>query len=182
MWLKTAACIGLLLLPSLSPVKWVKTKLADGVIVSVPDLLLPMTPEDMAQRFPSVRAPLGAFTNQERLVDFSVNISATSWPDGNVEIAKKFFRSSVQNLYDRVDFIAEGIQTVKKKKFIYFEFESRISGDRRKQDLKDPVMKYTYIYYYVDKDRTLVFTFSCPKDLQEEWQPVAHELMKRIRV
>lgn len=141
-----------------------------------------MTPEDMAQRFPSVRAPLGAFTSEDRLVDFSVNISATSWPDADTVIAKKFFKASLQNLYDRVDFIDEGIQTLKKKNFIYFEFNSRISGDRRRQELKEPVMKYTYISYYVHKDRTLVFTFSCPKDLQQEWQHIARELMKRIRV
>lgn len=180
-WLNTVACVALLSLTALAPVKWVVTKLTEGVTVSVPDVLLPMSQEDMAQRFPSVRAPLGAFTNQDRLVDFSVNISATSWPDGDVEIAKKFFKSSLQNLYDRVDFLSEGIQPVKKKKFIYFEFESRISGER-KQGLTDPVLKYTYICYYVHKDRTIVFTFSCPKDLQQEWQPIARELMKRIRV
>lgn len=179
---KTATGLLLLAMMSLTPAKWVKTRLADGITVSVPDQLVPMTPEDMAQRFPSVRAPLGAFTNVDRLADFSVNISATTWPDGDVELAKKFFKSSLQNLYDRVDFLGEGIQTIRKKKFIYFEFESRISGDRRRQELNEPVMKYTYICYLVQKDRTLVFTFSCPSALREEWQPLAHEMMKRIRV
>jgi hypothetical protein len=140
-----------------------------------------MTPEDMAQRFPSVRAPLGAFTNADRLADFSINISATNWPDGDVEMAQKFFKASLQNLYDRVDMIGEGVQSIHKKKFIYFEFESRISGDRR-QGLRDPVLKYTYIQYLVQKNRTLVFTFSCPTDLQQEWQPLAREMMKKIRV
>lgn len=180
--LKTAAVLALVTLMSLAPAKWMKTRLPDGVTVSVPDLLVPMTPEDMAQRFPSVRAPLGAFTNAERLADFSVNISATNWPDADVELASKFFKSGLQNLYDRVEFIDEGIHTLHKKKFIYFEFESRISGDRRKQGFQDAVLKYTYIQYLIQKDRTLVFTFSCPKDLQQEWQPLAHEMMKRISV
>lgn len=179
--MKTAACLALVALMAMSPARWVKTRLADGVTVSVPDLMAPMTPEDMAQRFPSVRAPLGAFTNADRLADFSINISATNWPDGNVEMAQKFFKASLQNLYDRVDMIGEGVQSIHKKKFIYFEFESRISGERR-QGLQDPVLKYTYIQYLVQKDRTLVFTFSCPKDLQQEWQPLAREMMKKIRV
>lgn len=179
--LKTAAALSVAALIAMAPLKWVKTHLADGVTVSVPDLLSPMTPEDMAQRFPSVRAPLGAFTNADRLADFSVNISATNWPDGDVELARKFFKASLSNLYDRVDMIGEGVHTLRKKKFIYFEFESRISGERR-QGLQDPVLKYTYIQYYVSKDRTLVFTFSCPKDLQQEWQPLAQEMMKRVRV
>lgn len=179
---KTTALLLLFVLTSLAPVKWVKNRLPDGVTVSVPDQLTPMTPEDMAQRFPSVRAPLGAFTNADRVTDFSINISATNWPDADVEMAQKFFKASLQNLYDRVDMISEGIQPIHKKKFIYFEFESRISGDRRREGLSDPVLKYTYIQYLVQKDRTLVFTFSCPKDLQVEWQPVAREMMKRIRV
>ena len=169
------------MLMAMAPSRWVKTRLTDGVTVSVPDQLAPMAPEDIVQRFPSVRAPLGAFTNAERLADFSVNISATNWPDGNVELAQKFFKASLQNLYDRVDVISEGVQLIHKKKYIYFEFESRITGERR-QGLQDAVLKYTYIQYLVQKDRTLVFTFSCPKELQEEWQPLAREMMKRIRV
>lgn len=178
---KTGAIVLALALSSLASVKWVKAKLPDGVTVSVPDLLVPMTPDDMAQRFPSVRAPLGAFTNVDRLTDFSINISATNWPDADVELARKFFKASLQNLYDRVDFLSEGIHPVHKKKFIYFEFESRISGERR-QGLQDPVLKYTFIQYLVQRDRTLVFTFSCPKDQEEMWRPLAMEMMKRVRV
>ena len=160
----------------------VKTKVANGITVSLPPELLPMTPDDIAQRFPSVRAPLAAFTNVDRLVDFSINISATMWPGKDVPMAQQFFKASLQNLYDRVDFIGEGTQVLHKRKFIFFEFESRISGDRRKQELRQPVLKYTYIQYLVQKDRTLVFSFTCPKDMMEEWQPVAREMMKSLRV
>jgi hypothetical protein len=171
-----------LVLSSLTVSKWVKSNLPNGVTVTVPEELAPMTPEDIALRFPSVRAPLGAFTNQERLIDFSVNISATNWPDGDAELARKFFKASLQNLYDRLDMIKEGTQVIKKKKYIFFEFESRISGDRRVQGLGEPIVKYVYIQYLVLKDKTLVFTFSCPKDRREEWQGQAHEIMNRIRV
>lgn len=160
----------------------VKTKVADGITVSLPNTLYPMTPDDIAQRFPSARAPLAAYTNDGRVVDFSINISATQWPDANTELAREFFKSSLMNLYDRADIIEEGIQSLRKKKFIFFEFDSRISGDRRRQGQETPILKYTYIQYLVEKDRTLVFTFSCTKDLKEEWQPVAREMMKSIRV
>jgi hypothetical protein len=160
----------------------VKTKVSDGVTVSLPATLYPMTPDDIAQRYPSVRAPLGAYTNQERTIDFSVNISATNWPDGDVEMAQKFFKSGLYNLYDKVDLIGEGTQLLKKKKFIYFEFESRISGDRRKQGYQDPILKYTFIQYLVEKERTLVFTFSCPKDQRDDWQETARAIMRSVRV
>jgi hypothetical protein len=179
---KSLGLILLVLLVSAAPRKLVKKKIADGITASVPDDFSPMTPEDMAQRFPSARAPLGAFTNQDRLVDFSVNISATSWPDGNAEMAQQFFKAALVNLYDRLEMINEGTYLLNKKKFFFFEFTSRISGDRRRQGMADPVLKYTYIQYYVEPSRTLVFSFSCPKDQVEEWQPVAREMMKSVKV
>lgn len=180
--LKSTLCVLLLTLMALTPaIKWTKTKL-EGATVSTPEQLQPMTQDDIAQRFPSVRAPLGAFTTQDRLADFSINISATNWPDGDVDLARKFFKAALQNLYDRVDFMGEGVTTLHRKKFIYFEFESRISGDRRKQGMTEAILRYTYIQYHIQNERTIVFSFSCPKDLQEEWQPLVHEMMKRVRV
>ncbi|CAN5291789.1 hypothetical protein BH09BAC3_BH09BAC3_17880 [soil metagenome] len=171
-----------LLITSFTASKLVKTKLPAGVTVSLPSTMYPMTQDDIAQRYPSVRAPLGAFTDQERAADFSVNISATKWPDGDADLAAKFFKSGLSNLYDRVDMISEGTQLLHKKKFIYFEFESRISGDRRKQGFQDPILKYTFIQYLVEKERTLVFTFSCPKDQREEWAETAKAIMQSVRV
>jgi hypothetical protein len=86
MGLKTLAVLVLLTLSSFAVSKWIKTKLPDGVTVSLPEQLIPMSPEDIAIRFPSVRAPLGAFSNEDRLVDFSVNISATRWPDARMRM------------------------------------------------------------------------------------------------
>ncbi len=162
--------------------KLVKTKVADGITVSLPAELYPMTPDDIAQRFPSVRAPLGAYTNQDRVVDFSVNISATSWPDGDVELAEQFFKAGLRNLYDRLDMITEGTHLLHKKKFIFFEFDSRINGDKRKQGYQDPILRYTYTQYLIQPGRTLVFTFSCPKDLKEDWQETARSIMQSVRV
>ena len=67
---------------------------------------------DFTQRYPSVRAPLAAYTDEDRLVDFSVNISATQWPDTDLELAQKFFKAGVVNMFDRVEMIKEGIYEV----------------------------------------------------------------------
>lgn len=162
--------------------KLVKTKVNDEITVSLPAGFFAMTPEDIAQRLPSVRAPLGAYTNQDRVVDFSVNISATQWPDANQEIAAKFFKSALYNLYDKVDMISEGIMDVHKKKYIYFEFESRTNANRRVEGGSEPILKYTRIQYLVEEGRTLVFSFSCPRNLREEWEEISLQVMKSVRV
>jgi hypothetical protein len=163
-------------------IKLVKTKVTDGIIASIPKDFKPMDDLDFSQRYPSVRKPLAAFTNADREVDFSVNISATQWPDGDLEIAGKFFKSSVINMFDNVEMISEGIQEIHGRKFVYFEFESRVKGDRTKLEFKEPVLNYTYIQYLVEPGRTLVFSFNCPKRLKDEWQPTAHKMMKSIKL
>jgi hypothetical protein len=162
--------------------KLVKTKVNDAISVAIPQGWRPMDGMDFSQRYPSVRAPLAAYTNDERVVDFSVNISATQWPDQNAEMAKGFFKASLVNMFDKVDFISEGIREDKGKQYIYFEFESRINGNRREEGFKDPVMRYTYIQYLLGKGQTLVFSFNCPRRLKEQWQETAHAMMKAVKV
>lgn len=162
--------------------KLVKMKVNDFITVSVPQGWRPMDGMDFTQRYPSVRAPLAAYTNEERLVDFSVNISATQWPDANVEVAKGFFKASLMNMFDRVEMISEGVHEVNKKKFIYFEFESRVNGNRQQEGFQDPVLKYTYIQYLVEPGRTIVFSFNCPRRVREEWQETARAMMKAVKV
>ena len=160
----------------------VKTKVTDKITVSLPAGFHAMTPEDITQRMPSVRAPLGAYTNQDRVVDFSVNVSATQWPDGNQEIAAKFFKASLHNLYDRVEMIDEGMHKVHKKNYIYFEFESRTNASQRVEGGSEPILKYTYIQYLVEPGRTLVFSFNCPRNQREDWQETARAVMKTVKV
>ncbi len=164
------------------PIKLIKTKINNDITVSLPPTLVPMTPEDIVLRYPSVRAPLGAFTNLNRDTDFSVNISATQWPDADLQLAGKFFKSGIYNLYDRVDIISEGTHLVNKKKFIFLEFESRINGNKLKEGERQPMFRYSYVQYYVEKGRTLVFAFNCAKDHRPEWQETVRAMMKTIKI
>lgn len=149
---------------------------------SIPENFKPMDEMDFTQRYPSVRAPLAAFTNEDREVDFSVNISATQWPDGDLTVASKFFRVGLTNLFDKVDFISEGIHEVHGKKFVYFEIESRMNGNKMNEGARAPILKYTYIQYLVEKERTLVFTFSCPSRVKQDWQDTAASMMKSVKI
>ena len=165
-----------------SPDKLIKTKVADGITISLPAELSPMTTDDIIQRYPSVRAPLAAYTDLNRTLDFSVNISATQWPDANLEMAQKFFKASIQSFYDRIDVIDEGVHEVHKKKLIFLEFESRVNGNKMELGEQQPVYRYTYIQYLVEPERTLVFSFNCPKSSKEDWQEKVRAMMKTVRI
>jgi hypothetical protein len=163
-------------------VNLVKTKINKNISVSLPQIFSPMTPEDLIQRYPSVRAPLGAYTDSDRLADFSVNISATQWPDQNLDFARSFFKSSIMNMFDRVEVLGEGIREIKDNKFIFFEFTSRLNPEKQNIATQDALVRYTYIMYLIRPKQTLVFSFTCTKDVQETWQPVAREIMNTIQV
>src|SRR5215203_640912 len=94
-----------LILASFDQPKLIKTKVSNDITVSIPENWRPMDGLDFTERYPSVRAPLAAFTNEERFADFSINISATRWPDEDVEIAQKFFKASFSNLFDKVEML-----------------------------------------------------------------------------
>lgn len=162
--------------------KLVKTKVTDDITVSLPQDFYAMTPQDIARRYPSVRSPIGAYTNESRLVDFSVNVSATRWRPEDAAIAKDFFKASLFNLYDKVNLIHEGIKSINKHDFIIFEFESRINGDQFSLDKKDPIRTYSYIQYLILHGETFVFSFSCPIRLKDQWQAVVPEIMNSIKV
>lgn len=160
----------------------VKIKVNDMITVYIPSDWRPMDDLDIAQRYPSVRAPIAAYTNEDRISDFSVNVSATQWPDADVKLAQKFFKAGLMNMFDRVEMIDEGINDLRGKQFIFFEFESRINGNRQSEGLTDPVLRYTYIQYLIQSNRALVFSFSCPRRQREVYQETAREMMKRVRV
>ena len=161
--------------------KLVKVKVTDDITVSIPQEWNPMDALDFTQRYPSVRAPLAAYTNIDRTIDFSVNISATQWPDSDLEMAQQFFKASLVSMFDRVEMINEGVQEVNKKKFIFFEFDSRINGTRQ-EGQQDPVLRYTYIQYLLEPGKTLVFSFNCSRREKQDWQETARVMMKSIKV
>ena len=162
--------------------KLMKVKVTDAITVSIPKDWRPMDALDFTQRYPSVRAPLAAYTNEDRLVDFSINVSATQWPDTDLELAQKFFKAGVLNMFDRVEMIKEGVYEVNKKKFIFFEFDSRINGNKQQEGFQDPVLRYTYIQYLIEPGKALVFSFNCPRRQKEEWQETARLMMKSVKV
>lgn len=173
--------LGILLI-FLPPSKLLPTKIKEGITVPIPLEMRTMTDNEVVQHSPSVRAPLGAFTTNDQLVDFVVSISATQWPDMDIALAKQFFRVGVMNLYDKVTFINDDIVTINKKKFIRFEFESKINGIKTLSGQTDVTMKYHYVLYLPQPKRALVFSFQCPRYIKDDWQPMVDKMMKGIKM
>ena len=167
--------------PYLQEGKWTKTKIGENITLKLPPDFYEMTPSDQAQRYPSVRQPLGAWTNDQRLVDLSVKISATQWRYSDTPMAREFFKASLLNLYDQVEFQQDQIEEINGKNFIVFEFNSRIEGDPSLENSR-AIRKYNYVMYLIQGGQTYVFTLQAPQRYQAEWQEVANTFMHSVKV
>lgn len=163
-------------------VKLVKTKIGDHITVNLPKHFLEATASDLARRYPSVRKPLGAYTDQDRLTDFSVNVSATQWGAGDIAIAKAFFKASVMELYDRTDFIKEEVQTINGRDYIVFEFNSVVNGDHDSLERQGAVRKYSYMQYLLINGKTIVFSFNTSAHLKAQWEEIVPAIMQSVTV
>ena len=162
----------------------VRTEIYQGITVSMPKSFRPMSEALVQERYLAARRPLAAYTGPNQQVAFGLNVSNTRWQAGDLEMLKDFYRASVLELYDEVDFIKEGIEEINGKSFAVFEFVSVVRPDEDDMSItnRKPIRQYTYIQYTIHNDKTWVFDFSVPARAQNEWQATAQEMMSSVRM
>lgn len=163
-------------------VKLVKTKVSDEISVMLPQDFMPMTEQDINARYVSYRPPIALYTDPNRLVDFGVNISPTYFKPGDIKILQGFYKNTLITLYDTVNFLNQEIKNIDGIDFAVFEFVSSIAGDESSFSQQAPVNKYTLIYYAIINDKTLLFNFTCPLKLKDNWQDDAEEIMSSVKI
>ncbi len=162
--------------------KFIRVEISEKISVSLPESFQPMTEDQMRRKFLSARPPLAAYTSANQLADFTVGASNTRWQTTDLPILKDFYRSSLLELYDEVDFIDEGVRSVDDVQVAYFEFTSVVKSDEDALTPKPPVHRYTYAQYTIHQDKALVFTFSCPRQRQSQWQSIAQKVMESVKL
>ena len=162
--------------------KFVRVEVSEDIIVSLPESFQKMTEDQMQRKFLSARPPLAAYTSPDQMADFGVNVSNPRWQASDLPILKDFYRSSLLELYDEVDFIEEGIHSVNNADMVFFEFTSLVNEDEDSVVPKPPVQQYTYVQYAIHENKALVFTFSCPTRRKNQWQPTAQKIMASVKM
>ena len=162
--------------------KLVKVEVSENITVNLPQSFQPMTEDQMLRKFESARPPVAAYTSADQRADFSVSTSATRWQSSDLPILKDFYRSSLLELYDEVDFLDEGLREVDGVQVAFFELTSLVKEDENAVVPKPPVQMYTFIQYTIHNEKTLIFTFSSPLRQQSQWQPIAQEIMSSVKL
>ncbi len=146
-------------------------KLIDGAKVKLPSDFTPMTDDDLALRYPSTKKPLAMYTSADKTADFGLNISKTVWPESDLKILQKIYKSTILEMYNKVAFTKEEIMTIDKQPFIAFEFTSEVENHK----------KYSYVLYKVVKNHVYIFNYTCSQRVQEKWQPLAQQIVSSIK-
>ncbi len=160
----------------------VKKQVTEKIQLLLPGNFQPMSQELMDQRYLTARKPIAAYTNERQMVDLTVSTSNTRWQASDLPILKDFYKASLMELYDEVNFSREEIEEVNGKHFVVFEFTSIVRSEENALTARSPVRKYTRIQYTVDAGQTLVFSFTCPQLLQPKWEETARKVMQSIQI
>ncbi|GAA4009883.1 hypothetical protein GCM10022408_22560 [Hymenobacter fastidiosus] len=168
-----------LTLASFGGPKLTKTAITKGMTIGIPAGFVPLPDDGIAAKYPAARRPLAVFTDPSGRIDFSVAQKPTTFNDRDYGLLLKIYKASIQNMYSKVQFLAEDIRTVNKRDFVVLEFVSTVNDTRRGGNLS-PIRRYQLVQYAIQTDQLLVFTFNCPADEQAKWQPTAQAVMQSI--
>jgi len=146
----------------------------------VPQGFTPLPDEGIAVKFPSPRKPLVVYSSPNGKVDYSVAVRPTMFgPDYNVLLP--MYKSSIQRLYTKVEFLTQEVRKVNGREFVALEFVSTLSDNRRSNALAT-LRKYEYIQYTVQGEQLYIFSFSAPAEEQAQWRPMAQAVQSDINL
>lgn len=159
-----------------------RVKVNKYISMKVPQDFVPMSQQELISRYVSARAPIAMYTSQDQQTDLGINETSNNWQGGDLEIIQSFYKASIANLFTEVDFIQEEIQTIGDRGFIVFEFVSKVSDENSTFGNGTSVSKYTYIVYTLFQEKVVLFNFTCPARLRQQWAAPVKEMMNSIRI
>ena len=172
----------LFLLLSAQQYRLVKVKVDKNITVKLPTDCLIDTHQSRFAKYISYRFPIALYSNSTKEVDFSVNFSVSKWQSSDLELVQSFYKSNIANLFDDIDFLSESIDEINDRKYIVFEFTSSISEAQSVLRQGASIKKYYYIQYTLMKGSVLIFSFSTPQRIMNEWRPTAGEIMRTVKI
>ena len=112
--------------------------------VSIPVNFVPMNDEEIRRKL--TRKPTAAYTSQNRLVDFSVNIAPSTWNEEDFPLMKSFYKAGIANIHSEVEFLEEVTRTINGKEFAIFEYVGELRKEEQRANSRQAgTRKYTYL-------------------------------------
>jgi hypothetical protein len=164
--------------------------LVDGINILLPKDFLPMSDDDVAQRYPSTKKPVSFYTNLDRTVDFGLNISKSRWSGVDIDLLHKIYKSTIVESYEKVTFTKDTVEYVNGRPYSVFEFVSTFDKTTKYQYFQFTILAQTKVEALQESgdlipgnaNHILIFNLTAPSGEATEWKPVAAKIMKSIRI
>ena len=177
------ATILLLLGPGpMQQTKLVKTKVHDAITMSLPEDFVPMSETEIIDRYVSARTPAAAYTDYSRVVDLGINIASSLWHEKDLHIMTSFYKSTIMQMYDNVQFLDETIEEINGRDYVVFEFLASVSDEEGVTVQQRSISKYIRIQYTILNRKIVLFNFSCPFHLKDKWSPIAQQMLRTVKI
>ena len=168
---------------SMDSSKLSKRKIYEGVTVLMPEDFVVMSDKDIANKYPSTKKPLAVFMSSDTRADFTMNNTKAKFSGQTAQMLHDIYKVTIMESFDStvfrkdrvkvsLKFLNDGVKTVNKKEYAYFEFISEFNN----------FVKYNYIMYTPHKKHILIFHFSSDANVMNKYQPIANEMMNSIKV
>lgn len=175
-------------LVSMDTPKLSKREIYKGVKILMPEDFVVMSDRDIADRYPSTKKPLAVFISSDTKADFTMNNTKAKFAGQTAQMLHDIYKVTIMETFDSsvfrkdrmkfsLNFISDGVKTVNKKQYAFFEFTSGYSDVNNRT-----YNKYNYIMYATHKKHVLIFHFSCDQFMMEKYQPVAKSMMSSVKV
>lgn len=166
-----------------------KRKIYEGVTVSMPEDFVVMSDNDIASRYPSTKKPLAVYMSSDTKADFTMNNTKAKFANQDTKMLYGVYKATIMQMFDTTNvegedpfksdrvkksfaFISEGIRTINKKEYAFFEYTSEFQN----------IKKYHYTLYAPHKKHVLIFNFSCDQRAMNVYQPIANAMMNSVKV
>ncbi len=153
----------------------------EKITLKIPDSFLNMTDEDRMKQVYSTKVPLAMFSNEMQEVMLGINYNIMQWTEKDTDLVYGFYKASINNLFDEVEFIQDDIKEINGRKFIVFEIIGVVQDDNAFSSRKMQ-KNYSYIQYTSWNDQVLLFNFTCKERFRNQWQDVAKEVMNSVKI
>ncbi len=168
---------------SMDTPKLAKRKIYDGVSILMPEDFVVMSDKDISAKYPSTKKPLAVFMSSDTRADFTMNNTKAKFNGQTAKMLHEIYKVTIIETYDTaafkkdklkvsLNFIQDGVKTINKKEYAYFEFTSEFNN----------IKKYNYLLYAPHKKHILIFNFSCDQRAMDVYQPIANKMVSSVKV
>ncbi len=159
----------------------IKLDSKEKISFRLPNDFILMGDQDRMKQVYSSKIPVAVFSNETQEVIFSINYNEMQWTEKDTELVYDFYNASVNNLFDKMEFIQNEIKEINGRTYIVFEVVGSIVENNHFLS-KGVKKRYAYIQYTSWNNQVLLFSFSCNERLKEKWEEEAQKIMGSIKI